>query len=40
MIGDLWYSVDEIANYLGIKKETLYKWLTEKDVPAHKVGNL
>ena len=40
MIGDRWYSVDEIANYLGIKKETLYKWLTEKDVPAHKVGNL
>ena len=40
MTGDRWYSVDEIANYLGIKKETLYKWLAEKDVPAHKVGNL
>jgi len=40
MTGDRWYSVDEIAKYLGIKKETLYKWLAEKDVPAHKVGNL
>ena len=40
MTGDRWYSVDEIANYLGIKKETLYKWLAGKDVPAHKVGNL
>ena len=40
MVENRWYSVDEIANYLGIKKETLYKWLSEKDMPAHKVGNL
>ncbi|MBC8552290.1 MAG: excisionase family DNA-binding protein, partial [Candidatus Brocadiales bacterium] len=25
---------------LGIKRETLYKWLAEKNMPAHKVGRL
>ena len=29
-----------MAKYLGIKKETLYKWIAKKDVPARKVGNL
>ena len=39
-MNDRWLSVDDIAAYLGIKRETLYKWLAEKDMPAHKVGNL
>jgi len=40
MVDDRWLSVEEIAAYLGIKRETLYKWLAEKDMPAHKVGRL
>ncbi len=40
MVNDRWLSVDEIAAYLGIKRETLYKWLAEKDMPAHKLGRL
>tara|TARA_B100000214_G_C23707244_1_gene508054 strand:+ start:85 stop:234 length:150 start_codon:yes stop_codon:yes gene_type:complete len=40
MTADRWDSVDEMAKYLGIKKETLYKWIAKKDVPARKVGNL
>jgi len=40
MVDDRWLSVEEIAAYLGIKRETLYKWLAEKDIPAHKVGRL
>lgn len=39
-MNDRWLSVDDIAAYLGIKRETLYKWLAEKDMPAHKVGRL
>jgi len=39
-MNDRWLSVDDIAAYLGIKRETLYKWLAEKDIPAHKVGRL
>jgi len=39
-MNDRWLSVDDIAAYLGIKRETLYKWLAEKDIPPHKVGRL
>ncbi len=37
---DRWLSVDEIAVYLGIKRETVYKWISEKKMPAHRVGRL
>jgi excisionase family DNA binding protein len=37
---DRWLSVDEIAEYLGIKRDTTYKWISEKHMPAHKVGRL
>lgn len=37
---DRWLSVDEIGEYLGIKRDTVYKWIAEKGLPAHKVGRL
>lgn len=37
---DRWLSVDEIGEYLGIKRDTVYKWISEKGMPAHKVGRL
>ncbi len=37
---DRWLSVDEIAEHLGIKRDTVYKWIDEKKMPAHKVGRL
>ena len=35
-----WLSVDEIAAHLGVNPDTIYKWITRKRMPAHKVGNL
>ena len=35
-----WLSVEEIAAHLGISKETIYRWLEKKKVPAHRVGRL
>ncbi len=35
-----WLSLDEIANYLGIKRDTVYKWIDRRKMPAHKVGSL
>jgi len=32
---DRWLSVDEIAEYLRIKRDTVYKWITAKHMPAH-----
>ena len=39
-IGDRWLSVEEVAAYLGVNRGTLYKWITRKSIPAHKVGRL
>jgi len=33
-----WLSVDEIAEYLGVSKDTIYTWVTAKSLPGHKVG--
>ena len=40
MIEDRWHSVDEIAEYLGVKRDTVYKWIERKGMPAHKAGRL
>lgn len=37
---DRWLSVDEIAAYLGIKRDTVYKWISEKKMPVHRLGRL
>ena len=37
---DRWLSVDEIAEYLGIKRDTVYKWIGDKNMPAHRLGRL
>ena len=40
MTEDRWFSLDEIAAYLGVKRDTLYKWVQRQNLPAHKVGRL
>lgn len=37
---DRWLSVEEIAVHLGVKRDTIYKWIERKNLPAHKVGSL
>ena len=37
---DRWLSVDEIAEYLGVSKDTVYTWISAKGMPAHRVGRL
>lgn len=39
-MNDRWVSVYDIAVYLGVKRDTIYKWIGEKGLPAHKVGRL
>lgn len=33
-----WLSVEEIAKHLGVSKETIYRWVEKKNIPAHKLG--
>lgn len=35
---DRWLSVEEIAKHLGVSKETIYRWVEKKKIPASKVG--
>lgn len=35
-----WLSADAIAEHLGVTKDTVYSWIAEKQMPAHKVGRL
>ena len=35
-----WVSVQEVADHLGINKDTVYKWIDTRGLPAHKVGRL
>jgi len=37
---DRWLSVEEIAAYLGVSRDTIYTWVGKTDFPAHKVGRL
>lgn len=37
---DRWVSVEEIAEHLGVSKDTVYGWIAKKGMPAHKVGRL
>jgi len=37
---DRWLSVDEIAAYLGIKRDTVYRWISKRNMPGHKIGRL
>jgi excisionase family DNA binding protein len=33
-----WLSVEEIATYLGVSRDTVYRWIEGRGFPAHKVG--
>ncbi len=33
-----WFSVDEVAVHLGIGRETVYRWIDRRDLPAHRIG--
>lgn len=37
---DRWLSVEEIAAYLGVSKDTIYAWIARRGMPGHKVGRL
>jgi excisionase family DNA binding protein len=39
-MSDRWMSVEEMAGYLGVSKDTIYGWITKREMPAHKVGRL
>ncbi|MEW6734811.1 MAG: helix-turn-helix domain-containing protein [Acidobacteriota bacterium] len=35
-----WVSVNEVATHLGVAKDSVYRWIETKSLPAHRVGRL
>ena len=35
-----WASVDEVAKHLGVAKDSIYRWIENRGLPAHKIGRL
>jgi excisionase family DNA binding protein len=33
-----WLTVDDICEYLNVSNETIYKWIEQRKMPAHRVG--
>ena len=40
MTADPWVSVDQIADHLGVTRDSIYRWIDRKGLPAHRVGRL
>jgi excisionase family DNA binding protein len=39
-MSERWLSVEEIAEYLGVSKDTVYAWIRGRGMPAHRIGRL
>ena len=35
-----WAAVDEVARHLGVAKDSVYRWIERRSLPAHRVGRL
>ncbi len=35
-----WVSVDDAAKHLSVARDSVYRWIEHRGLPAHKVGRL
>jgi excisionase family DNA binding protein len=35
-----WVEVDEVATHLGVARDSVYRWVERKGLPAYRVGRL
>ncbi len=40
LVPEPWVSVDDVAAHLDVAKESVYRWIDAKRMPAHKIGKL
>jgi len=39
-VAEPWTSVDDIARHLGVAKDSIYRWIDRRGLPAHRIGRL
>lgn len=40
MEAEPWSSVEDVARHLGVAKDSVYRWIDARSLPAHKIGRL
>ena len=40
MTNEPWVSVDDLAIHLGLAKDSVFRWIDQKGLLAHKIGRL
>ena len=40
MTTEPWVSVEGVAKHLGVAKDSVYRWIDTRSLPAHKIGRL
>jgi excisionase family DNA binding protein len=35
-----WISLEDVAKHLGVAKDSVYRWIEKKGLPAHRMGRL
>jgi excisionase family DNA binding protein len=39
-VDERWVGVDEVATHLHVAKDSVYRWIESRGLPAHRVGRL
>jgi excisionase family DNA binding protein len=40
LIAEPWVSVEDVAKHLGVAKDSVYRWIETKRLPAKRIGRL
>ena len=40
MSAEPWVTVDDVAKHLGVAKDSVYRWIESRALPAHRIGRL
>ncbi|MGD8837158.1 MAG: helix-turn-helix domain-containing protein [Desulfobacteraceae bacterium] len=39
-VKERWVGAEDVAAHLGVAKDSVYRWIEEQGLPAHRVGRL
>ncbi|MEW8410602.1 MAG: helix-turn-helix domain-containing protein [Candidatus Thiodiazotropha sp.] len=39
MNNEPWVSIDEIARHLSVSRDTVYRWIKDRGMPAYRIGH-